>query len=210
MLPRPNLKLNSRDISNWFNAIRDLNDRQRDVYMDAFWSGQLDSKAWLVQELTATLNDRDSANIYIFGGWIGVLSSMLFQSDIQINQIVSVDLDERCQTISETVCQNYHDRFTSVTEDMKVFDYFWDRVPTAVINTSCEHVDQDTYYQWYDKIYPGTIVVAQSNNYFDCDQHVRCSKNLRDFEDANCVTDPVYSGELEHDIYTRYMSIWTK
>lgn len=207
----PNLKINTLDVAYWFNAIRNLPEQERTGYMDAFWSGQLDSKAWLIEQLTPILNDRSKDNnIYIFGGWIGVLASMIFQSDISANKIVSVDIDERCQSISQTVCGRYSDRFISVTEDMKLFDYFWDTVPDVVINTSCEHVDQDTYYQWYDKIYPGTIVVAQSNNYFTCDQHVRCNKSLRDFEDVNCVINSVYSGELVHDIYTRYMSIWIK
>lgn len=135
---------------------------------------------------------------------------MIFQSDIPVNKIISVDLDAKCKSISETLCHRYQDRFTSVTDDMKNFDYYWDSVPDIVINTSCEHVDQDTYYSWYDKIYPGTMIVAQSNNYFDCTQHMRCSKNLMEFESMNAVSDAIYSGELKHDIYTRYMSIWIK
>jgi hypothetical protein len=205
----PNLKINTLDVAYWFNAIRDLSIDERTGYMDAFWSGQLDSKAWLIQELIAISNG-DSKNIYIFGGWIGTLASMIFQSDLVVDKIVSVDLDPRCKKIGETLCGRYHDRFISITDDMKNFDYLWDTVPDIVINTSCEHVDQDTYYRWYDRIYPGTIVVAQSNNYFECDQHVRCNSNLREFESANCVINPLYSGELSHDIYTRYMSIWIK
>lgn len=205
----PNFKINSLDVASWFNAIRSLSDSDRTRYMDAFWSGQLDSKAWLIQELTNVVN-KDSKNIYIFGGWIGTLASMLFQSDIVIDKIVSVDLDAQCKDISDILCDRYRDRFTSITGNMKNFDYLWDVTPDIVINTSCEHIDQDTYYQWYDRIYPGTIVVAQSNNYFDCDQHVRCNSNLQAFELLNCVVDPLYSGELVHDIYTRYMSIWIK
>lgn len=209
MSTMPNLKINTLDVAYWFNAIRNLSNDERTVYMDAFWSGQLDSKAWLIQELTK-ISSSDLKNIYIFGGWIGTLASMLFQCDIRVNKIVSVDLDPRCKNISETVCSRYSDQFISVIDDMKNFDYLWDITPDIVINTSCEHVDQDTYYRWYDRIYPGTVVVAQSNNYFDCDQHVRCSRNLREFESTNCVIDPLYSGELVHDIYTRYMSIWIK
>jgi hypothetical protein len=208
----PNIKLNSSEISSWFNAIRNLSDDNRNKYLDAFWSGQLDSKAWLIDQLSRTVREHSLStdNIYIFGGWIGVLASMLFQSDISVGRIISIDLDPECQSISSTVCERYHERFISVTDNMASYDYRWDITPAIVINTSCEHVDGDTYYRWYDRVYPGTIIVAQSNNYFECEQHVRCSKSLRDFESMNGVVDPLWSGELVHDIYTRYMSIWIK
>lgn len=208
----PNFKINTIDVAHWFNAIRNLSNEDKSFYMDAFWAGQLDSKAWLIEKLAPIINKKhvEPNNIYVFGGWIGTLSSMLFQSNISINRIYSIDIDPKCQNISQTLCERYLDRFICVTEDMGEFNYPWDWVPDVVINTSCEHVDQDTYYRWYDKIYPGTIVVAQSNDYFDCDQHVRCSKTLSDFESINCVVDPIWSGELKHDLYTRFMSIWIK
>lgn len=212
MTRKPNIKLNSREISSWFNAVRNLSDNNRNRYLDAFWSGQLDSKAWLIDQLSETVREHSlsTENIYIFGGWIGVLASMLFQSDIPVDHIISIDLDPECQSISKTVCESHRDRFVSVTDNMASYEYCWDITPSIVINTSCEHVDTDTYYRWYDRVYPGTVIVAQSNNYFDCDQHVRCSKNLREFESMNGVVDPLWSGELVHDIYTRYMSIWIK
>jgi hypothetical protein len=206
-----NLLINSNQLIHWFNALRNLPDNDRARALDAFWAGQLDSKCWLVN----TLNDYVSnpSNIYVFGGWIGVLSSMLFQcSKFEVKNIRSIDLDPWCESIADTVCQPYMiaGSFKAITSDMKEFNYDWDIYPNVVINTSTEHIDQETYDIWYDKIPSGSLVVLQGNNFFDCPEHVRCSKSLIEFKRMNYATSVLWSGELIHDLYTRYMAILKK
>ena len=77
----------------WMQAIRQSPDPMRT--MDAFWSGQLKSKEWLIVNLRKHVKKFVSVDIH--GGWVGVLASMLFQSDIYVKSIRSIDIDPSCE-----------------------------------------------------------------------------------------------------------------
>lgn len=206
-----NLLLNSNQLIHWFNALRNLPEGERTRALEAFWAGQLDSKCWLVNTLNDYVNG--PSNIYIFGGWIGVLSSMLFQcAKFDVGNIRSIDLDPWCESIADTVCQPYTSsgRFKAITANMCQFGYDWDIYPDIVINTSTEHIDQATYDIWWDQIPTNTMVVLQGNNFFDCGEHVRCSSSLLEFQRMNYAINPLWSGVLKHDLYDRYMVIVKK
>lgn len=205
------INISTEDLTFWFNAIRNLPDHERTRALDALWSGQLQSKAWLVNTLTQYVNK--SVNVYIFGGWIGILASMLFQSKLEIMKIRSIDIDPWCEVVADTVNKRYEMdgwRFKALTADMTSYDYDWGISSDVVINTSSEHVTQQQYDSWYRGITPGSLVVVQGNNFFACHEHVRCSTDLADFEVQNHVTNPVFSGQFHTNEYTRYMSIWRK
>lgn len=203
------MKISTREVSHWFNAVRNLPDNQRTRALDAFWSGQLDSKSWLVEHLTPLVTE--SSNVYIFGGWIGVLASMLFQSGMPIKKIRSIDIDPWCEAVADDVNKSQEMdgwRFKAVTGDMTTYRYQSDISPDIVINTSSEHVTQKQYDYWYDHIPAGSLIVVQGNDYFSCGEHIRCSKNLRDFQDMNHVENPLFSGQFHTEQYTRFMSVW--
>lgn len=206
------LYLSTTELTHWFNAIRNIPEDGRTRALDAFWSGQLDSKCWLVN----TLNNyvRQESNIYIFGGWLGVLGSLLLQSSrFNIKKIRSIDVDPWCESIADTLCKIHEMndwRFKARTANMCDYEYEWGIHPDIVINTSSEHMTQDEYAQWHQKIPSGTLIVIQGNNFFECSDHIRCSKSLDDFSDQNGVVSPLYQGQLPHDLYTRYMCIWRK
>jgi hypothetical protein len=179
----------------------------RDKMLDAFWDNQLDSKAWLVNNLNPYI--LENSTIYIFGGWIGVLTNMLFVTySEKINSIYSIDIDNDCKHIAEKLNNLYIEKFSAITNDMAKFDY--DKYPDIIINTSSEHVNQTTYDEWFDKIPPGSLICVQGNNYFSCQEHIRCSANLIEFKRQNHVYNPEFEGELQNSMYTRYMSIWRK
>ena len=83
-------------------------------------------------------------------------------------------------------------------------------VRNIVINTSTEHVDQETYDLWFDRIPYGSLIVIQGNNFFECDQHTRCSSSLLDFKRMNYVNKSIFEGTLPHDLYDRYMCVFKK
>ena len=202
------LSINTKYIVNWFNAIRNLPDTERTRALEAFWSGQIDSKCWLVN----TLNDYvcEESNIYIFGGWIGVLASLLFKSaKYKVNHITNIDIDPWCEKSSREIC-NHVNNFDHVISDMKDYFYDFDYYPNIVINTSTEHVDQETYDLWFDRIPYDSLIVVQGNNFFDCTEHVRCSSSLLDFKRMNYTHNTLYEGVLPHDLYDRYMCIFKK
>lgn len=210
------ISITTADISNWAQAIRNLpTHEQRTQALDALWDTQLNSKAWLVTNLERFSMPGAPENIYIFGGWIGTLATMLFASTININKCRSIDIDPWCESVADTVNKTYEMddwRFKATTADMATYQYQGDIRPTIVINTSAEHVTQEVYNQWYNQIPQGTLVVVQSNNYdtLESGQHIRCSYSLEAFATANNVTNHYYLGQLDNQQYTRYMAIWRK
>lgn len=203
--------ISTRTIAQWFRLVRDTELEQRDRVLECFWDTQLSAKAWLVNELVALRSElNEYNNLYIFGGWYGVLANMLHDAtELGIEHLYSTDIDPACEALANSL--NYsNNNVYAVTSDMAEFTYPWEHPPTIVVNTSSEHVEQGVYDTWYDKIPRGTIIVVQSNNYYDCAEHVRCCKNLREFQNMNHVIEPIYCDELENPQYTRYMAIWRK
>ena len=61
--------------------------------------------------------------------------------------------------------------------------------PNYVINTSTEHVTQETYDIWWNNIPSGTKYLIQSNNFFALEEHIRCSDTMDEFLDINHLQD---------------------
>jgi hypothetical protein len=208
------VQINTSELVHWFNAIRNITDHDlRTRALDSTWSGQIESKAWLVNELQSYIMPNSRPNIYIFGGWTGILANMILQSPINPNKVRSIDIDSWCETIADNV-NKIHEmdgwRFKAVTADMETYEYQSDIRPDVVINTSSEHVSQEVYDSWYDRIPSGTLVVVQGNNYFDCIEHVRCSSSLDEFFIQNLAKNVYWKGILKTDMYDRFMAIWRK
>ena len=206
-----NINLDSDQIIKWFNMIRDLHEPERTRALDAFWDGQIHSKIWLSKVLNDCYENRIPSNVYIFGGWLGVLANILFQnSRFYIDTIYNIDLDPWCKPNSEKLNETYFntERFYAETVDMSEYQY--NDTADIIINTSTEHVTQEIYDIWYNNIPAGSLVVVQGNDYFDCDEHIRCSKDLDEFISMNRVTDPIFSGQLKTSIYNRFMAVFRK
>ena len=195
------MQIDTEHLHYWMQAIRQSPDPMRT--MDAFWSGQLNSKEWLITNLRKNVNKFVSIDIH--GGWVGVLASMLFQSDIYIKNIRSVDIDPTCEPIANMMNKREEiaGRFRAVTADMCAIRSDAD----VVINTSCEHITQEQYDLWLSGMPYNSLLVLQSNNY-DIPEHVRTASNLEEFK-TQCDIDVVWAGELVLPLYTRYMIIGT-
>ena len=188
----------------WMRAVRQSKDPMRT--MDAFWQGQMKSKEWLITELRRNKGKIKSwPTIDIHGGWVGTLASMLFQSDIYIGHINSIDIDPECEAIANTMNQMEYEsgKFKAVTADMCSYRSEAD----IIINTSCEHITQSQYDTWLN-LQPNALFVLQSNNY-EIDEHVRTAASLEEFKEQSQL-DVVWSGSLDTQLYTRWMIIGTK
>lgn len=196
------MKIDLDHIHYWINAIRMSDDRTR--VMDSFWRGQIQSKEWLIEKLTPLADNLSS--IDVFGGWNGVLASMLFQSSMSIDTICSIDIDPNCAEVAKEInrIEVNEGRFKAITADMCVTPSLAD----IAINTSCEHITQDQYQQWLSNISNETLLVLQSNNY-QIEEHIRIANSLEEFK-QQCGIDIVWSGQLELPLYTRYMVIGYK
>jgi hypothetical protein len=201
------MKVEIEDVLFWMDAIRNSEDRYRTL--ESFWKGQIRSKVWLINNLDLLVNAYPKS-IVIHGGWNGVLASLLFNSKIMnISHITSVDIDTVCEETARTVNkrQEIEGRFKAVTADMCTYQY--EQVPDIVINTSCEHITQEQYEEWLNNVPEQTLIVLQSNNYFELEEHIRCSIDVEDFKNMSKI-NVMYSGEFETPKYKRFMLIGKK
>jgi hypothetical protein len=195
------MKIDTEHLHFWMQAIRQSPDPKRTL--DAFWRGQMQSKEWLIEHLQPLVNV--PSRIDIHGGWVGVLASMIFQSEIPARYICSVDIDPTCEPIATMM--NKHEeidgKFRAITGDMCT-------VPVSgnvIVNTSCEHITQDQYEIWLARLPKDSIVVLQSNNY-NIPEHVRIAHTLEEFKKQSHLTE-LWAGMLKTQLYTRWMIIGT-
>jgi hypothetical protein len=194
------MQIDTEHLHHWMQAIRQSPDPMRT--MDAFWSGQLNSKEWLITNLRK--NVKKVVSIDIHGGWVGVLASMLFQSDIYVTKIRSVDIDPTCEPIATMMNKKEEmaGMFRAITADMCAIRSDAD----VIINTSCEHITQYQFELWKSGIPHNSLLVLQSNNY-DIPEHVRTAQNLDEFVEQCDLRTVLWAGELELPLYKRFMVI---
>lgn len=195
------MKIDIQDVLFWMDAIRNSHDRYRTL--ESFWKAQIKSKIWLIEKLKEYV-DGSTAKIIIHGGWNGVLSSLLFNSEIPINHIISLDIDPECENIASTINkrQEMEGRFLAVTDDMVNYSYDAD----IVINTSCEHISQNDYDLWLSKVPCNSLLILQSNNYI-IPEHIRTASSLEEFKNQCGNIEILWAGELELPLYKRWMII---
>jgi len=164
-----------------------------DEFRDMFSSGQIYSKEWAVNELKK-LDIIHNDSVIIVGAWFGTLGIML-KDEFKDIALTLLDLDPRCETFIKNIGE------FAITKDMYEHTYTED----VVINTACEHIPNVRW--WLDKLYPRTLVVLQSNNFFEGADHVNCVSSKEEFEKQASLKEILYSGELVTPMYTRYMII---
>lgn len=198
------MKVEVEDVLFWMDAVRNSEDRYRTL--ESFWKGQVRSKVWLVSQLEKFLYD-EQLDIVVHGGWNGVLASLLFNSKLNVSTITSVDIDPSCEVVANTVNkrQEMEGRFCAVTADSTKTPFSGN----VAINTVCEHLTQEQYRDWLSLVPNGALIVLQGNNYYDCDEHVRCSQSIEEFVGQSEI-DAKWLGEHETQKYTRFMIIGKK
>jgi len=213
--------LNSEVSTNFIPALKYFSSNDITIDEDCFSRGQLKSKIWLVNELEKL--DLELGTVFLCAGWYATLATLMFENELKIKKIRSFDIDPSCAAIAERfnkpwVMDDW--TFKASTKDILDIDYVKDAYtvfksdgstedlsdsPDTVINTSCEHVEH--FSTWYNKIPTGKLVVVQTNNYFEIEDHVNCAKDLQSFEAQTPMTTCLFSGELDLEKYTRYMRI---
>jgi len=187
----------------WMCAIRESKDPIRTL--DAFWRGQIASKEWLISELYKQRKHTvEWPTIDIHGGWVGTLASLLFQSNMYIERITSIDIDPECEATANKMNQMEMQvgKFKAVTADMCTYRSHAD----VIINTSCEHITQDEFDLWKSGVPWNSLLVLQSNNY-NIPEHVRTAADLEDFKTQCGLTRLIWAGELDLPLYKRFMVI---
>lgn len=196
------MKIDTEHLHYWMRAIRESSDPLRTL--DAFWQGQISSKEWLIENLSNFVNTPSDIDIY--GGWVGVLASMIFQSNIPVRNIRSIDIDPDCKNVATMMNKGEEitGRFSAITADMCDTE----SVAAIVINTSCEHVSQQQFEIWKNKLSSKSLILLQSNDY-DIPEHVRTATSLEEFKDQSQI-NVIWEGEKQLLLYKRFMLIGYK
>lgn len=170
-------------------------------FSENFWQSQIDSKKWLLEHI-----DENDSSIVIFGGWYGVLAQFI-AAKYPSASIVTTDLDPECETVFAqiNIDNNINYRQQNMRNGLPVLM----RNPNLVINTSTEHVDQNTYDAWFHSIPRGTKYIVQGNNLVNL-EHVRLADNLEHFLKINRIQDPQYAGMLKCGHFYRFMAVGVK
>lgn len=195
-------------------------------FSDAFSTGQVKSKLWLIDELSKV--KQDLGITFILGGWYGTLAALMFESNKFNNLIIrSFDKDETCADVADLMNKKPYVvdgwQFKASTADMYKIDYNHtvyntkkfngdlvelSDIPETIINTSCEHLEK--FSTWWDLIPSGKLVVLQSNNFFDALDHCNCVNNLNEFKKQTTMKEIFYEGVLQLEKYNRFMLIGIK
>jgi hypothetical protein len=187
------------------NLLNNLSRIADDVNISDFVSkGQLASKLW-----ASTVFDRHitSSNIVVCGGWYGLLPAILLHKNHEKhNKFRSIDIDANCAAIANSFNAEhfFKGEFYADTHDMYAFDYSEFDV---IINTRCEHIADLP--AWLATIPRGKRVLLQSNNFYDCDQHINCVSSMPEFKRQINPASVIATSTLAMPNYTRFMILCT-
>ena len=161
------------------------------------------SKQWLVREFYK-LYDHNQGSFYVGGGWYGLLSHLMrMQWPEEGLNLTSGDIDPRCEEFGWKLFHNSDINF--VTEDMTSRDL---SEYSAIISTSCEHVEPEVLEKFIRSKNSNAWVVLQTNNYDELDSHINCYPDVMSF--ANWVEPLIkeriyFAGTLRLGDFDRYM-----
>lgn len=168
------LLTSTETISSWFNYIRENPEDKR--FLECFWDTQLSSKEKVLDQYPVFFH---SGPCYVFGGWYGLLPHLLIDNKY-VKKVYSIDIDPECERVGNIYFRK--EKLEYVTADMK--DFVYSENPDVVINTSTEHVDQETFDIWYENIPRRTFIIMQGND-LEIPEHIRPFKNLEEFLTLN-------------------------
>jgi hypothetical protein len=206
-----------------FTGLRNAVDNYDADLTDALTWGQLKSKRWLVSELGKL--DKDLGIVFLCAGWYAVLASIMFESNLRFDKIRSFDIDKSCANIADTINRKYVVngwKFKATTLNINIMTYPMTyttyrkdgssvdltEMPNTIINTSCEHIDN--FRLWYDYLPPNVLLCLQTNDYFEIEDHINCSKSLDHFAETTPMSNVLFEGELPLEKYNRFMRIGIK
>lgn len=197
------LKIKIDDILFWMDAIRQSDDKYRTL--ESFWKGQINSKVWLIEHLGKLTRPFDQ-KVLICGGWYGVLATLMFNSNLFVKEITSMDKDKKCEVVARNMNKQYEiaGRFYAITQDMTKYKNY--NKFDLIINTACEHITQLEYDTWLQLVPHSATLAIQSNN-FEIAEHVNIKQSLNDFVDSSGITPLLEPVELQTEKYKRFMII---
>lgn len=196
MMPTEVLIPSARVIA-WMNALRHHTGETQYRILENFWESQIKSKAWMITTLKE-LNITSGGDAYVFGGWYGVMASML-ADNCKFRKVYSIDSDRSCKIFGEELDKQEKSlKIEFVTSAMEDFTFdnhintesyglhavFVNSSPRLIINTSVEHITTDVFNDRLSNVPDDVPIVLQGNN-LDIPEHVHIATSLEDFKKQN-------------------------
>lgn len=210
------------------NTIKRLLDNYPDRIVDVLNSlskNQYASKDWLIEKLNdyphhfkyKSLDKK--INICLLASWYGLLAYRMVDKFKlkQIANIDCIDFDPKSKSVAKKLWKKIdadnleNGKLTYIKfieqdiNDIKDLNY------PLVICTSCEHLEQKLIDNTIDKLEQHALVVLQSNNYKEVNEHINCVDTKENF--ANQYVSKLRNMKIyEKDFikYKRFMIIGTK
>ena len=210
-----NIKINTFFVETIKKIAKKYPGRLLDI-LNCFSENQHKNKMWLIEKLNDYLPDNFSnrfIDIGILGSWYGYLIYLLKEhSKIKFfGKVRLFDIDDGAKKFGSMFFTKEH--FGNIkfkTKDVKDVD-FSKEIFNIIINTSCEHIPNETIHTYLNTVRPGVICVLQSNDYTELDEHINCSKSEKEFLDEySGYFNNIKSYTLNMDKYNRFMIIGTK
>jgi hypothetical protein len=171
-------------------------------------TNQMASKEHLTEALVPVLsNIKNLRHVAILGSWYGLLGIMLRQHISDEVYVDNVDTDSETKTIGQQLFR--HDRTDFFVGD--AVDHTIDRLKNyqLIINTSCEHMEQEDVKLITQAKHKNAVICFQSNNYVSIDSHINCSNSLDEFVEGLDLIDVMHASTLiiQPENYERYTVI---
>lgn len=163
------------------------------------WEG----KEWLAKEFYKHYNHADG-NILVVGGWYGMMAYQLRKlwQNPSMN-ITSSDMDPMCDYYGYKLFHDQDIAFKTLDVNSEI-DY---SPYTAIINTSCEHMEQEDLVNIIKRKPADTWICFQTNDYTLLDAHINCWPGAKTFADSLGLEYIAYTGTLDLGDFNRHMVI---
>jgi len=168
-------------------------------YVDALSKFQVESKTWLIDELS-NLDNHDNA--LFIGGWLGISSLWLSKTNV-INNITNLDLDIDAIKFSDKLNSANQKYKAGIVSDIDAHDLLeYD----LIINTSAEHMTDE----WFNNVPKGCTVAIQTNDFHEIKEHINTVNDLTELKEKYIMSEIYYIGARDCDRYNRFTLIGKK
>jgi hypothetical protein len=177
---------------------------KKEEIRDMLSSGQIYSKGWLLEQLRNCrlmfASPSSELRAITCGGWVGFLAQLINNDRINIHAD-TLDLSEDSTAIARSVVVDGQ----AILGDMYSFDY----APyDIIINTAAEHIPD--VQAWSDSISKEKILVVQSNDARQIEEHVSCVDSAEELAEKLNLSEVYYMDSMKFSMYTRFMVIGKK
>ena len=174
---------------------------------NSFVKSQMESKLWLIEELTKVTSPK---RVALLGGWYAHIITNLLIETAGAEFVKNFEIDEDAKLISCKFNREYRKRGQFSVEKCNVM---FSKISSPVIfdtiiNTSCEHMFDMSRFREINPKYKHTLLVLQSTDNDSYVDHINCVKDENHLAEQANIVDIKYMGskKLSNDM-TRFMVI---